>query len=469
LLKLYAQQPAALSNLRSKKISGKEKMVRLDSLSIIPSSLIIPGVSEQSYQLDWVNGNLIWNQMPQFDSVSLSYRVFPYQFNTTYKRMDYEDVKYNFMTRPIEINQGADDSRTLFDFGKIKYNGSFGRDISFGNNQDAVVNGLLNLQINGNIGDSMELSAALTDNNLPVQAEGNTQQLNEFDQVWIQLKKKNWQLQLGDIDIRRNDAYYLSFFKRLQGIAFQNKYRLFPRGTHDVQVSGAIAKGKFTRYVFQGLEGNQGPYRLQGPNGELFFIVLAGTERVFIDGQLMQRGEDQDYIINYNTAEITFTPRRMINKDRRIQVEFEFADRNYLNAQFFVGNTFQVNPKLTFRVNAFSNSDVKSSPINQQLTPEQKRFLINSGDLSEGSLFSSVSRDSFDVNRVLYRLVDSTVNGVLYDSVLVHSLTQGGVLYSAGFQDVGQGNGDYIQDISGVNGRIFRCNQSLTNPKSIYI
>ncbi len=394
--------------------------------------------------------------MISLDSVSVTYRVFPYQLNTSFERMNYEDVKYNFMTKPVDINKEQEDSRTLFEFGKIKYNGSFGRGISFGNNQDAAVNGVLNLQINGNIGDSMELSAALTDNNLPVQAEGNTQQLNEFDQVWIQLKKRNWQLQLGDIDIRRNDAYFLSFFKRLQGVSFQTKYRAFPKGTHEMQLSGAIAKGKFTRFVFQGLEGNQGPYRLQGPNGELFFIVLAGTERVFIDGQLMQRGEDQDYVINYNTAEITFTPRRMINKDRRIQVEFEFADRNYLNAQFFVGNTFQVNPKITFRLNAFSNSDAKSSPINQQLTPEQKRFLTNAGDLRDGSLFSSVSRDSFDVNRVLYKMVDSVVNGVVYDSVLVHNPLPGGVLYSAGFQDVGQGNGDYVQDISGVNGRIFK-------------
>ena len=431
-------------------------MLQLDSLSIIPSSLMIPGVSSDAYKLDWVNGKLNLVQPLPYDSVSITYRVFPSRLNTVYRRMNYEDVKYNFMTRPVDIYEDAEDSRSLFDFGKIKYNGSFGRGISFGNNQDAVVNGLLNLQINGILGDSMELSAALTDNNLPIQAEGNTQQLNEFDQVWIQLKKRNWQLQLGDIDIRRNDAYYLSFFKRLQGISFQTKYRAFARGTHDLQLSGAVAKGKFTRYVFQGLEGNQGPYRLQGPNGELFFIVLAGSERVFIDGELMQRGEDQDYVINYNTAEITFTPRRMINKDRRIQVEFEFADRNYLNTQFFVGNTLQVNSKLTFRVNAFSNADAKSSPINQQLTPEQKRFLVQAGDVRDGALFSSVSRDSFDVNRILYKMVDSTVNGITYDSVLVYSPLAGGEVYSAGFQDVGQGNGDYVQDISGVNGRIFK-------------
>ncbi|HMO32136.1 MAG TPA: hypothetical protein PKE07_03980 [Lacibacter sp.] len=451
-----AQQGPSFSNLRTKKISTRDSTVQLDSLSIVPQTFRASGLTEKNYRLDEWNAVFTWLQPPAADSVEVSYRVFPFRLTAGVQRMDFESVKNNFITRPI-TPEGADGpGKGLFDFGNVNYNGSFGRGISFGNNQDAVVNGLLNLQINGMIGDSMQLSAALTDNNIPIQAEGNTQQLNEFDQVWIQLKKKGWQLNLGDIDIRRNDAYFLSFFKRLQGAAFQTENKVFRNSKNSLLVSGAIAKGKFNRYVFQGQEGNQGPYRLQGPNGELFFIVLAGTERVFIDGELMQRGEDQDYIINYNTAEVTFTPRRMINKDRRIQIEFEYADRNFLNSQFFISNQLEVNPRLQIRVNAFSNTDSKTSSINQQLTTEQKIFLAQAGDVPDGALFSSVVRDTFSINRIFYRLTDTIVNGIPYDSVLVFTPFALPDVYSAAFIDVGEGNGDYVQEVIGANGRTFR-------------
>jgi hypothetical protein len=452
----FAQQPNSLSNLRSKKISTKTSSVKLDSFSIVPKSVIIPGIATESYTVDEVNGRLFWISAPSIDSVVVTYRVFPYKLNAQVQRMNFEDIKNNFLTEPIAIDQNTSFGKGMFDFGNVNYNGSFGRGISFGNNQDAVVNGVLNLQINGVIGDSMMLSAALTDNNIPVQAEGNTQQLNEFDRVWIQLKKKGWQLNLGDIDIRRNDAYFLSFFKRLQGISFQNESNVFKQGKNTSIVSGAIAKGKFNRYVFQGQEGNQGPYRLQGPNGELFFIVLAGTERVFIDGELMQRGEDQDYVINYNTAEITFTPRRMINKDRRIQVEFEYADRNFLNSQFFVGNELKVNQKLTFRVNAFSNADSKNTSVNQFLTTEQKQFLFDIGDRVETALYPSIAKDTFAANKIVYRLVDSTVNSITYDSVLVYTTIDQPDVYTASFTDVGFGNADYVLEQAGANGRAFK-------------
>ena len=460
-LESFSQVPVQdnkpLSNLRKKRIAVVADTIRLDTFSIIPHTFLIEGFSDTAYVFDNINAWMKWKTVPATDSVTIVYRVFPYKFNTVIQRLNYDSVSYKFYAPTFEFGRSDQQvARGLFDFGNLQYNGSFGRGISFGNSQDAVVNSNFNLTLNGLLGDSIEINAAITDNNLPIQPDGTTQQLNEFDQVFLQFRKKAWQLNLGDIDIRQNNSYFLNFYKRLQGIAFETRTRIGKSSSSKTLVSGSIAKGKFTRNIFQGLEGNQGPYRLTGANNEFFFIVLAGTERVFIDGELLQRGEDRDYVINYNTAEVTFTPRRMITKDSRIQVEFEYADRNYLNANLYVSQEFELNDKLKVFVGAFNNSDAKNSTINQTLDDRQKQFLANVGDSIHNALYPSVVLDTaFDAGKILYeKLYYNPGSGI--DSFYQYSTDPAVAKYNLAFTDVGEGRGNYVEDFNGANGKVFK-------------
>ncbi|MEJ7739778.1 MAG: hypothetical protein WKF97_20320 [Chitinophagaceae bacterium] len=447
-------QPA--SNLRKKFISARTDLVQLDTLSIIPNTLFIVGISDTAYQLDLVNATLTWKNKPPLDSVSISYRVFHYKLNAITKRFSFDSIQNNFLMKTAVDNRLQQDDR-FFNFGNLSYNGSFGRGISFGNSQDAVVTSNLNLQLNGFLADSIEMSAAITDNNIPIQPDGTTQQLNEFDRIFLQFKKRSWQLSLGDIDIRQNKSYFLNFYKRLQGAAFETTSRIGPKSTNTSVISGSIAKGKFTRNIFQGQEGNQGPYRLTGANNELFFVVLANTERVYIDGELLQRGEDQDYVINYNTAEVSFTPKRMITKDSRIQIEFEYADRNYLNTNLYFANETIINDRVKIRLGAFNNGDAKNSPINQTLDQPQKRFLNNIGDSVQKAFYPVAALDTFSAETILYKKVDTLISSSgQSDSIYIYSLNPDSARYNLSFIDVGQGNGDYLPDLSGANGKVYK-------------
>lgn len=449
-----SSQPYKYSNLRSKKIITSSPIV-VDSLSIVPRTFYIKGFDTAYYKLDEINAILTWKKTLPADTVDVLYRVFPYRLNAAVKRFTYDSVMNNFMAQNKVLNNRQANSGSLFDFGTMNYNGSFGRALSFGNSQDVVVNSQLNLQINGLLGDSIQVAAAITDNNIPIQPEGNTQQLNEFDRVWLQFKKNGWEVNLGDIDLRQNQSYFLNFYKRLQGASYSNTLRVGKFGINKLLASGAIAKGKFTRNIFQGEEGNQGPYRLKGVNNEIFFIVLAGTEKVFIDGQLMQRGEDQDYVINYNTAEIAFTPKHMITKDSRIQVEFEYAERSFLNSMLYASDELKVNKKLTINIAAYSNADAKNSPVNQTLDTKQRQFLNNIGDSIQYAFYPTATPDTFSTAKILYAATDTAVNGT-NSKIYVYSTNKDSAKYNLGFIEVGSGKGNYVPDFNGANGKVYR-------------
>ena len=128
--------PSNLSNQRIKLISTAQNILKLDSLSIIPNSITIDGIDKSLYKVNEVNAILTWLIKLLKDSVVVRYRVFPFKLNKSVKGYDYDSIKNNFLANkcfrltPIE-KQG----NPLFDFGTIKSEESFGRGISFGNNQ----------------------------------------------------------------------------------------------------------------------------------------------------------------------------------------------------------------------------------------------------------------------------------------------------------------------------------------------
>ncbi|HTN44737.1 MAG TPA: hypothetical protein VL098_00195 [Flavipsychrobacter sp.] len=442
-----------LSNSRHKTIPTAKDSVVIDSFSTAFRSFFIEGISDTSYDFYPNRSLLVWKQKPAADSVTVRYRVLPLSFAGRYSHKSRSSIDTNVL--PYVFDREYDQISGFTDNNKLDYNGSYGRSISLGNNQDVVLNSSFNLQANGYILDSIKLEAAITDNTVPFQPEGNTQRLQEFDQILIRLSKNKHLLQLGDYNLESPPVYFLKYFKRVQGLYYQTAFNINKNTTNSLGLSGSVAKGQFARNIFQGLEGNQGPYKLTANNGEQFFIVLAGTEKVYIDNMPMERGENADYIINYNTAEISFMPRKMITKDSRIQVEFEYQDRNYLNSLLYAYDEVQIGKKWRIRLDAYSNQDAKNQPYLQTLDGNQKRFLSLLGDSIQNAYYPSIVTDTFAANKILYKMIDTIVNGISYDSVFVYSNHPDSAIFALAFSYAGANKGNYIIASGNANGRVY--------------
>ncbi|MFC2113276.1 hypothetical protein ACFLTA_08415, partial [Bacteroidota bacterium] len=112
----------------------------------------------------------------------------------------------------------------------------------------------------------------LSDNNIPIQPEGYSQQISEFDKVYIEVFNNRLSLTGGDFELQGSPGIFMDFYKRAKGARFKGDFKLgnTDKDNFSTTVSGAISKGKFTRNSFLGIEGNQGPYKLKGANHEQF-------------------------------------------------------------------------------------------------------------------------------------------------------------------------------------------------------
>ncbi|MBI1184299.1 hypothetical protein GC194_08505 [bacterium] len=446
---------------QSKTIYPPFDSVLLDSFSIVPGTVKIMAGSDslphQTYKVNWVEAEIYFKTKPTTDSITISYNRFDYKLNKKKYLREYAIINDEMQ---IKYNEMLDRNHTLVSIYKnedqLEKTGSISRGVAFGNNQNLSVNSNLDLQLTGNLSEDYNLVATLSDRNIPIQPDGTTSNLQEFDQVFVKLSGKGSNVILGDFFVSsKDDDYFLKTYKKSQGVsAFQDialgNNKVFTAGTNI-----GVARGKFARNTFNGQEGNQGPYRLTGENGELFIIVIAGTERVFVNGQQLERGEQNQYTIDYNSGEVVFTPNQLITSLDRIVVEFQYADNSYERTLTHVmlqekGNDF------TWRVNYYKEQDNKNKPFYTTFNREDIIDMARAGDDISKAYKLSEDTSNITANTIRYRKTDTIVDGVVYPGVYVQTNNKVSGIYKVTFTLVGQGKGNYTQEPSLVNGRVYK-------------
>ncbi|MDP2060331.1 MAG: hypothetical protein Q8J97_11380, partial [Flavobacteriaceae bacterium] len=435
-------------------VAGRDSL-RIDSVSIQPFGFKVFDrdenlISSDDYSVDFPKALLVLKSdaLKKTDSITVYFLPFPKYLTRLYKVFDDSLIvnRSQNLERVYSLENKA--KKSFIPFDGLNTSGSITRGVTVGNNQNSVLKSELDLQISGDLGNGVTLRASIQDNNIPIQENGFSQRLDEFDEVFIELFTKDWNIRAGDVNLINSDSYFSRFQKKVQGVYAGGTIQ---KGASKTTLfgSGAIVRGQFARSNIQGREGNQGPYKLQGPNGELFVLIVSGSETIYVNGLALKRGEDNDYVIDYNAGEITFTSLFPITSEMRITVEYQFSDRNFTRFTTYDGAEYQ-RGKLKLGGKIFSESDSKNQPLQQNLSQEQIGTLTDAGDDPTKMVAPSALSESFSENKILYKKV--TIDGF---EAFEFSNNPTDTLFTVRFSQVGQNQGNYILSNTNVVGRIF--------------
>ena len=458
-LQVFAQQESPNYRTYIARIGHTDTLVTLPEKFLIQFSDILTLQQQilkpsDDYKIDYKDGSIILSkdlfskyQLDTFQiyNLKIDYDVFPYSFKDEYSNFEVLVQRDTITGDTIEIaTQKQDFIGSIFDGTDLTKSGSLFRGFSVGNNRDLTLNSGFRLQLNGKLASDLEINAALTDEDSPIQPEGNTQKLQELDKVFIEIKGNSFTGTIGDIDVEVANTEFINFRRKIQGAKAFADY-----GLGNALFSGAVQRGKFNINSFNGIDGTQGPYRLIGRDNETDILVLSGTEKVYLDGVQMTRGEQADYVIDYGIGTVTFTINRLITAASRIIVEFEYTDRKY-SRTILTGSNISglLKKKLKFYAHYITESDNPDKTIDFSLTAEDREILAQAGDdrfkaVKSGVLFVRTN-SATSIGKGLYVKSDTVINkeNISYYKYLPNDSNS---LYQVVFSFVGQGNGNYSQ------------------------
>ena len=431
--------------------------INLPHQFLLPNSevICISGIRlmrEVDYDIFYIDGRIVLYNPPE-DTVQVKYEIFPLRLREHYFHRSLKEAP------PRKAEGKADmflkgkrvEEESPFQFTR---SGSIFRTITVGSNRDASLESGMDLKINGRLGKGVTVTAALSDQNIPLQPEGDTRTLDEIDKVYVKVESDNYRLNLGDYDLTIGNREFASVERKLTGAQVSTA-----KGNYEAMISGAASQGEYRSQSFTGVEGLQGPYLLSGKRGESGILVLAGSEKVWLDGILLIRGDDYDYIIDYSRGELTFTEKNPIDADSRIVVDFQYSSGDYSRSLYHsAGNIKLAADRITISYAAGRESDNRGDLLAAELTDSAKTALKSAGDnpaaayleggqyvgMGEGNYIKSFNPDSSFI--YIWAGEDSGDYEVTFSYV---GLAEGSYSreYSAAgdiyYEYAGESNGDY--------------------------
>lgn len=305
-------------------------------------------VKEKDYQIEYSTGLIkfeesVFSKMngQEVSTFRITYRAIPFTLLKTYKRELFgtplEQVPEETQRKDGPID-GTVQRPTLptTSTSQLEYSGSRTFGISVGSGRALSQNQEFRINVRGNVSDNIEVLAMLSDQDLPIQPEGMTEDIQDINQKLIRIMHPRVVGTLGDFDASLGPSEFIFFPRALEGVKVEGDYE----NVKFHFIPSALPKGQSTSKVIRGEEGRS-EYRLDVNNQ--FVIVKAGSEIVWLNGEKMRRGENNDYIIReYGDPIIEFNNKHLITSNDVIRVDFQYIpeDRTYQQNLYGINNVF---------------------------------------------------------------------------------------------------------------------------------
>ncbi len=475
------------AQLLDRTIGGNDTVIVLGDRFIIPSSIEL--VIDSSlrlrlnvdFTLDQATSSIRFTEATKqllfagLDSavrhrVSIAYSALPIDLKESYSLYETAPAESGDSgKRVIAPTVQRDGPKDLVS--NFQRSGAITRGFQLGSGRDLALTSGFNLQFTGELAEDVTVTGALTEETIPIQPEGNTQTLRELDRIYINLKaSKYFEATFGDFYLDMNSGRGiaklfeqastpspLSLTREWQTLT-KTSFTSLSRKVLGVEAvaslpfgsftAGAASnKGRFTSNTIQGQEFFQGPYRLTGVNGERAAPVLAGTERVYVDGIVQTRGERNDYVIDYATGELTFQPRRLITSASRITIDFEYAEQAYSRTLVIAQAQSMIVPGSVYLgATLLREGDNPDATLTLSLSDEDREVLRAAGNDPTKAFRSGVSfvgRTDAGRAKGSYVKTDTTINGADITFYRYDPQDSINAMYAVGFGAVGTGGGSY--------------------------
>ncbi|MBN1886261.1 MAG: hypothetical protein JW876_12160 [Candidatus Krumholzibacteriota bacterium] len=365
--------------LRREIVVGPGGRVDLGAAFIVPGSdsLVLDGrtlVRGEEYRINHLRGTVILVEPVEAGGrLTAWFSRYPFPYGPVFAAR-FPSGETGIPARAVTLAATAPERETSRH--RLRVSGSKTVGFDVGSGKGLGIDQSLRVSVSGRIAKDLEVEAFLTDDDLPVQPEGNTEELKHLDRVTIAVRSRHATVRLGDFTDGLDWSRFSSYDRELRGA-----HAVVAAEAASVYAGGGITKGRFETTSFRGREGVQGPYELLSARRFNGVIILPGTERVWLDGRELRRGSENDYTIDYNRGTVTFTEKVTVTADAEIVIDYQTGEDEYERTTITAGAAAATrDSSLVLRAALFRESDDGEKPVRGGLDDDERAVLAAAGD-----------------------------------------------------------------------------------------